>query len=122
MQDDWYGHRDPVTWFETGDKDEWLDWDFALVNALQTIEDFSDDNGILAWEKEDGNAVVEAVKKIDPFREAVEDRTGGKNYKAANGEYFVPRVYGFDGAELQTFEEWVNKPADEGDEGPDFEP
>lgn len=121
MQDDWYGHRDWLTWKKRGDKDEWTKWDFALVNALQTIEDFSDDNGILAWEKEDDNAVIDAVKKIDPFREAVEDRTSGKNYKAANGEYFVPHVYAFGDTELQTFGEWISKPVED-EEPDDFSP
>lgn len=122
MRDDWYGHRDPFTWEEVGDKDEWLDWDYALIDAVQTIEDFTDDSGILVWEREDPNAVINAVKKIDRFKEAVEDRTSGKNYKAAPGEYFVPDIqpFGEDG-ELQTYSEWIEREiaveAEEGFEG-----
>lgn len=110
MRDDWYGHRDPFTWEEFGDKDEWLDWDYALIDAVQTIEDFTDDSGILVWEREDPNAVVNAVKKIDRFKEAVEDRTRGQNYKPSPGEYFVPDIQPFDeDGELQTYSQWIER-------------
>lgn len=110
MRDDWYGHRDPFTWDEVGDKDEWLDWDYALIDAVQTIEDFTDDSGILVWEREDPNAVVNAVKRIDRFKEAVEDRTRGQNYKPAPGEYFVPDIQPFDDeGELQTYSQWIER-------------
>lgn len=122
MRDDWYGHRDPFTWEELGDKDEWLDWDYALIDAVQTIEDFTDDSGILVWEREDPNAVVNAVKKIDRFKEAVEDRTRGEKYKPSPGEYFVPDIQPFnEGDELQTYSQWIEREiADETEE--DFEP
>lgn len=122
MRDDWYGHRDPFTWEELGDKDEWLDWDYALIDAVQTIEDFTDDSGILVWEREDPNAVVNAVKKIDRFKEAVEDRTRGEKYKPSPGEYFVPDIQPFnEDGELQTYSQWIEREI-AGDVEEDFEP
>lgn len=93
MADDWYGHRDPFTGLPEGDKDEWLEWDYLLLNAFQTIEDFTDpDSGILQWKLDDPAVEVTAVKYIHPWHEAVEARTGGANYKAAPGERFRPVI------------------------------
>lgn len=100
-------HRDPFTREPTGEP-EWTTWDYALVQALQLIEDFSDGNGLLIWERESEKVQVEAVKKIDPFDAAKERTTGRSNYKRTPGEYFVPRVTLHHWAEeWPTFEEWV---------------
>jgi len=121
MRDDWYGHRDFFTGIEVGDKDEWLDWDHALADALQTIEDYTDEYGLLAWELADEAVEVDAVKRIHKFRQALEQRTSGsktKPYKPTPGEYFVPRVSSRrkdpEGNEvIQSYTEWVEKESSE---------
>ncbi len=120
MRDDWYGHRDPFTWEKTGDKDEWLDWDFALVDALQTMEDYTDaESGLLVWEMEDDNAYVNANRKINKFAAARDKKTQAKNYKAVPGENFVPEIKSHkkdaDGNPVfQTMREWMQKEIEKG--------
>ena len=118
MGDDWYGHRDPMTGLPFGDKDEWIDWDHALLFAFQTIEDFTDKgSGLLAWETDDEYVEVNAIKKINKFQEAVDLKTKGsakKPYKPEPGEYFIPDMFSRrkdeNGEEVfQTYSEWVAK-------------
>jgi hypothetical protein len=112
MRDDWYGHRDPFSGEPQGDKDEWLDWDYALVDAVQTIEDLSDPNsGLLRWELDDDDAVVDAVKRIDPFQESIDLATRGENYKPTPGEKWYPDIYRYGGGELQTYDQWIEQQA-----------
>lgn len=92
MRDEWFGHRDPTTRAKIGDRDEWTSWDFALATAYQTAETYTDKNGLKQWEKEDPAIDVAAIRKIDPFQEAVQRKTGGAKYKAAPGEYFIPDI------------------------------
>ena len=108
MEDDWYGHRDPLTGVPTGDRDEWISWDHILVNAYQLIQDFTNEHGLLIWEVGDPKerVTVLAERKIDKFKAAVESRTGGKKYKALKGEYFVPKL-DLRAKEWPTFDEWV---------------
>lgn len=108
MEDDWYGHRDPLTGAPTGDRDEWIGWDHTLVNAYQLIQDFTNEHGLLIWEVDDPKerVTVLAERKIDKFKAAVESRTGGKKYKALKGEYFVPKL-DLRAKEWPTFDEWV---------------
>lgn len=116
MRDDWYGHRDPITFSPAGDKDEWLDWDHALVDALQTIEDYSDQYGLLAWELADPHVEVDAVKKIHPFEAARDRQTQGsanKPYKPEPGEYFLPDVWTRNKDGLQDYGTWITKMAEE---------
>ena len=116
-----YGFRDPINWEVVGEV-TWTDWDYALVHALQLIEDYTDANGIPVWEKESEKMVVEAVKKIDRFEAAKSSATGGKNYKATPGEYFVPRltkVYWADKDYYPKFEEWIQ---DQMDSDPGHDP
>jgi hypothetical protein len=93
-----------------------LDWDYALIDAAQTIEDYSDQYGLLQWELDDEDSVVDAVKKIHPFEEARDLATRGDKYKASPGEYFIPKVYRYGGGDLQTFEAWLEKKAAEAEE------
>lgn len=121
-RDDWAGHRHPLTGEEMGDKDEWTSWDHALAGAFQTIEDYSDEYGLLVWERDDEAFEVEAVRKIHPFKRAVDEATRGtekKPYKPRPGEYFVPKVWSRREDEegrgvFQTFREWVESQVDEG--------
>lgn len=108
---DYYAqHRHPSSGEPLEGEVLWTTWDYALANALQLIEDFSDKNGLLVWEKESPDVIVEAVKKIDDFDSAVERTTSRTNYKKTPGEYFVPRLKLRPGAdEWPTFEEWVDE-------------
>lgn len=123
MRDEWYGHRDVFSFLPDGDKDEYLDIDFALFDALQTIEDNTDQYGLLSWELEDELVEVAAVKKKHKFAEARDLATKGsekKPYKPEPGEYFIPDVYTrrSDG-HIQTWDEWqeamTRKAQEEGD-------
>ena len=92
MRDAWYGHRD-LNFEPEGDKDEWLDWDYALLTALQTIEDMTDSHGLPVWKTQPEAMDVKAVKKIDKFQAFVERATKGtdKNpYKPEPGETWLP--------------------------------
>src|SRR5690606_5854193 len=80
-QDDWYGHRDPLTGHPQGDRDEWVTWDHALANAYQTIEDYSDEYGLLPWTLDDEYIDVYANKKIHKFKAAVDNATKGTEKK-----------------------------------------
>lgn len=109
MRDEWYGHRDVFSFLPDGDRTEYLDIDFALFDALQTIEDNTDQYGLLSWELDDDLVEVAAVKKHHKFAEARDLATkGGKDgYKPDPGEYFVPDVFTrrSDG-HIQTWTEW----------------
>src|SRR5690606_37689932 len=71
-RDDHFGHRSPITRRVVTAGDEWIPWDYALAHAFQTVEDLTDDNGILVWEKEDEAVEIDAVRKIDKFRAALD--------------------------------------------------
>lgn len=94
MRDPWYGHRD--FYFEPyGDKDEWIDWDYAIASALQTLEDMTDSHGTLAWFRESERVDIEAKKVIDKFQASIDRRTKGtikKPYTPDPGESWVPQV------------------------------
>lgn len=91
MKDRWFGHRTHKG-EKVGDPDELTRWDYALISALQIIEDSSDRNGLLHWQTDADWVDVEAVKKINKFDAVVARATSGKKYKPAHGEYFVPRL------------------------------
>lgn len=84
-------HRSPFSG-EPFAEPEWTSWDYQLVHAVQLIEDFTDSNGILVWEKESDKVRIGALQKVDKFEAAKEAITSGKNYKADKGEYFIPDV------------------------------
>lgn len=112
MWDDWYGHRNPLTGKPTGDKDEWVPWDHALAQAYQTVEYYTNQNGIKQWQIDDPLEDIGAIRKFDPYQAAVDSMTKGtaKNpYKPSPGEYFVPDVKIRKGAkrEMWTYADWV---------------
>jgi hypothetical protein len=121
MRDEWYGHRNPLTGEELGDRTEWISWDFALLDAFQTIEDYTDDSsGVPIWELMDEEVDVQANRKINPFLAARDNKTKGtatKPYKPQAGEYFVPVIVSLrpDG-HIQTYSEWLKKQAESGNE------
>lgn len=121
MGDEWFGKRDPFTGEPRGDREEYTSWDWALQNAFQAIEDYTDDkSGLLIWEMEDENAYVDAVRKNNKFQAAVDNKTktrGGKAYVATPGEYFVPdlksHVVDEEGKPVfQTMREWIQAEID----------
>lgn len=117
MRDDWHGHRRISNGLPLGDREEWTEWDHTLLDAFQTIEDYTDEYGLLVWQREDEAVVIDANKKIHPFKQAVERRTAGsdrKPYKAEPGEYFVPHIQSRrkdeNGNEvIQSYREWLTR-------------
>lgn len=110
MQDDWFGHRDWFTGEKIGDKDEWLSWDYALVQAEKTIEMYTMvSSGVTRWEHDDEDLEIQAEIFIDKFQEAVDQKTSAKKYKAVNGGRFVPKLISHrkDGG-YQTYSEWLS--------------
>lgn len=122
MGDDWFGHRNPLTGEPVGDREEFLRWDWSLLNAFQTIEDYTDDVGLLAWERDDEASSVSADRKIHKYHAAKDNKTKGtekKPYKPYPGEYYVPRITSHRKDEngddkFQTYREWVEKSIQEG--------
>lgn len=121
MGDEWFGKRDPFTGEPRGDRDEYTSWDWALQNAFQAIEDYTDDkSGLLIWELEDDNAYVNANKKYNKFQAAVDAKTrgkAGKAYQPEPGEYFVPELKSHVSDEegkpvFQTMREWIQAEID----------
>lgn len=87
---------------------DWSPWDYALVDAVQLIEDYSNQHGIPIWDAEADNVEIQAHRKIDKFEAAKQKTTDTKKYKPLAGEYFVPvpvKRFG----EWPTFEEWLEK-------------
>lgn len=123
MGDDWYGHRNPITGEPLGNSEEYLSWDWALLNAYQLIEDYTDDVGLLAWERDDEAANISADRKIHPFHAAKDKKTKGtekKPYKPYPGEYFVPKLTSQrkdeNGDDLfQSYREWVVRSIEKGE-------
>lgn len=97
-----------------GDPHAHTELDYALEYAIQVIEDFTDQYGLLAWEVDDEAVEVKAIKKIHPFKESMELVTKGtpkKPYQPTAGEYFVPEVRTLrTNGHIQTFTEWAHQP------------
>lgn len=94
MHDTHYGFRDYYTGEPTQDP-EWTKWDYALASAFQVIEDFSDANGLLAWEKDSPKVDVLAVAKVDRFENAKERASKIASRKKGGetpGTYYVPEL------------------------------
>lgn len=110
MRDEHYGHRNWRTGEPEGDREEWLDIDFALVSAYQTVEYYTDQNGIREWHKKDPEERIDAIRKFDPFQAGVDRITGGKNYKKMPGEYYVPEIKSGrdDESEMWTYQDMVD--------------
>lgn len=106
MRDDWYGHRD-LNFEPYGDKDEWLDWDYAIISALQTVEDFTDDRGLFVTDLDGEGVVISAVKKIDKLQASIDRKTSGDNYKPEPGERWIPDIEYR--AEEPTFQAYLQK-------------
>ena len=110
FRDEWFDHRDPFTWEPIGDKDEWTEWDFLLMVSYQTIEAYTDDNGVPRWKEEDDNVEVQAKRVIKKFKAEMDIISNTKDYKPTPGETFVPDFILRNGADrAQTYSEWVAK-------------
>lgn len=98
MRDDWFGHREPLTGKPTGDRNEWVAWDFRLMQVFQLIEDFTDTHGFLAWEVDDpkGRVIVETTREVDRVQQAIdisEKKKENKDFLAkVEGSYLAPRL------------------------------
>ena len=103
MRDSQFGHLRGGT--------GWTEWDYVLIQALRTIEDNTDDSGLLIWERESDRVDVQATRKVNPFKRAIDAKTKGtakKPYKPLDGEYFTPDVKLIDGDEWPTYREYID--------------
>lgn len=94
FRDHFFGFRDPETNEPelAADKVWWTGWDYALADAMQFIQDHTNQHGHLVWEYQSDDVEVVVEKKVDRHDAIVERRTGGKKYKKSPGEYFVSRL------------------------------
>ena len=87
------------------------------MTAVQTIIDFTDDNGLLVWEVAEDGVIVESQRVIDKFQASVDRKTGKEGYKPQPGERWKPLVkpnrHRPDG-DFQTFREWRENQAQNG--------
>lgn len=110
LADEWAGWRDPFTGEPNNDNaSEWTEWDFLLVQAYQTIEAYTDSNGIRKWQKDDPEERISALRKIDPYQAEIDRITRKKNYKPDPGEFFVPDLKtGREDGKFWTYTEWMD--------------
>jgi len=109
MRDHYALHRNSYS----GDVDEtvvWTDWDYALAEAVQLLEDYTTPEGHVVWEADSERVTFDAKKKISKARAAIERKTRGSKNKAYEpdlGEYWVTTPRLMHGEEWPTLEEWV---------------
>lgn len=89
-----------------GDRDQWIKWDYALVGALQVIEDNTTSSGHPSWVVESERVDVLAVKSIDKFQAAIDRKTSGTKYKASPGETHRAEIKLL-GGEYPTYREYI---------------
>ena len=114
MGDDWFGHR-TVLGVPFGDRSELIDWDLALIQAVQTIEDLTDSNGLYVWELAEDGVSVDSIKTFDKFQASIDRKTSKKNYKPEPGEKWKARIKpnrARGDGEFQTIAEWRESLAD----------
>ena len=112
MHDPFYGHRDSFS----GDVERepfWLDWDYALATALQTVEDYTDaETGQLVWVEQSSRVTFDAQRYTKKSIAAIDRKTSGKNYKAQPGERWRAKPVVMDGGDLPTMREWIEEQSD----------
>lgn len=74
MQDDDFGHIDMLTGERKHPRDYWTEWDYRLINVAQLINDFTTNDGFLAWELDDPDErmIVSAYQDVDRVEQAKE--------------------------------------------------
>lgn len=97
-----------------GDREERIDWDFALIEAVQTIADHTDANGLLKWETDEDGVSVNSIKTFDKFQASIDRKRSATNYKELPGERWIPDIRPAPGrnGEFQTFKEYREKQAE----------
>lgn len=111
LHDHYALHRN---WF-TGEADEeptWTDWDYALAEVGQMLEDYRTPEGHMFWEAESERVTFDARKKINKARAAIDRKTKGskgKPYKPLDGEYWVTEPVLMEGDDWPTLEEWLEE-------------
>lgn len=123
MHDEDFGYRDFFTGEVIGDSSKYLDWDWVLITAVQTIEDHTDKYGLLSWQVGAEDIEIDASKRIHKFQASVDRATAGsdkKAYKPQPGEYFIPDMHSrtSDPERKPTFREWLTRKPEESEEAP----
>lgn len=115
MMDDAFGHRDPFTGIPKGDVNAWIYWDHLLANVHQLIVDFTDDNGFLAWEKDDPSEAMEILASARQDRaEATKTRfeTSAQKILSRPGYYVEMRMKLRKGREYPSHKEYFENLAE----------
>lgn len=87
--------------------DQWNEWDFALAEARQLIEDYTDRHGHLIFERDSDRVAVDAVRKVDKAQAKIDAKTKGKKYKPQDGEYYVTELVLQQGKDWPSLAEWA---------------
>lgn len=109
--DFYFGFRDLWS-YEPDRTPHYTEWDFLLVSAAKLVEDYTDSETgqLMAYEYSD-RVDWDLEKRIKKSKAAIENRTSGKNYKAAPGESWIARPRAIDGEALPTIREWIESEA-----------
>lgn len=110
LQDHYAHFRDSFS-YEVDGTPVWTEWDFALLNALQTIEDYTDpETGELVFVEQSDRVTYDATRYTKKSVAAVERKTKGsdkKPYKSQPGERWRTKAKVMDGGELPTLSEFI---------------
>lgn len=89
--------------------DQWNEWDFALAEARQLIEDYTDEDGHLVFERDSDATTAVATKKINKVKAAIARQTRGsqkKPYEPSPGEYFATELKLRPGRSWPSISDW----------------
>jgi hypothetical protein len=101
------GHRN--WWTNEPSEPHATAWDYALGEAFQLIEDYTDDNGLLIWERDSDRVTVNAIKKTNKAKAAIARKTKGskkKPYDPSPGEYWLTEPVLMRGEDWPSISEW----------------
>lgn len=84
---------------------------------MQMIEDGTTEEGHLVWELQQDDVYVEAIRRTNKARAAIDRITDAKGYKSRPGEYFITELHqqGVEPGEekFQTRREWIEQQVEE---------
>lgn len=98
-------NRNSFTWEPDSPHDQWNEWDFALAEARQVIEDYTDEDGLLIWERDSEDTVVKAYWKLNRAR-AAKERLQKKSKETPVGSSPIVELGLKPGRDWPTLESW----------------
>jgi|SRR5699024_149517 len=96
MMNDDYGHLNWVTGERKLPPGTWTIWDYLLANVFQIINDFTDQNGFLAWEVDDPQERMEIrgilrTDRAENVKQKVE-KQNAKRMERVPGSYVALKI------------------------------